>query len=137
MSWLTFWTSLLFSLIGSGVLTTIISILLTKNQEKETRIFNLKFKQYEEYIHILLGLFQEDSKGRKINKKDVFELDAATSGIILVAPKKITEIVTELNQDISKVYGARGTEVVRTLKNIVSMRKKLIFLLKEDLNFKS
>ncbi|MBA7713799.1 hypothetical protein ES703_122809 [subsurface metagenome] len=135
--WQTILVSLITALIGGGAIAALVSAVMQKKNEKETRVFNAKLKAYEKFIGHLKDCYTRIEKEEK--DLDIAKLDEISSIVLLVGSDEINIKVKKFNTSIAEAYAQLKKEknekgALKTLKEkSIPLSDEIEELMRKDL----
>ena len=126
----------LITILSSGAIAAIVSTVLQKKNEEETRKFQAKLEAYKTFIGYLESIYTE-LEHKEIN---TFTLNKISSGSLLVSDEEINKRVKEFNSIVNKAHlefsGGRYKEAWDIMKNeAFPLADKIEELMRTDLGF--
>ena len=141
------WLNYITTFLSGAFVHNFIKSISKKIDEKETRKFNVRYKAYTAYSSKLLNL--HDIRAETISKIDVLELDAQSSQVLLVAPKKLAIKVVIFNRalmrltDLIRDFGNKSTaqrkkgklaeNISKEADNVATLRNEILDGFRKDL----
>lgn len=124
---------IIFAVIFGGVGGAIISTILQKRSEKESRIFNAKLAAYAEFTKHLQNFYGKKLKSA-IHSPD---LDSISSECLLVGAPEINSKIKAFNIMLVELMDKRKSKAQQgiVIENIVELRDQIESLMREDLGF--
>ena len=128
--------SFIITILSSGGISAIVTLVIQKNNEKESRLFNAKMEAYKNFIGHLQSFYTEFWDEEKVSTS--YYLDKISSLVILLGSEEIVEKLKQLNIFIasanSKWKTGKKDESKEFVKaNVHPLKLEIEKLMREDL----
>ena len=118
-------------LFSSGVVATVVSAIVTtllqKKSEKESRIFNAKMEAYKNFIGCLRSYHELE------NIDDILKIRKISAPVILVCTAEIKEKVEKFDYALCGLYQSKRTVSEEKIRHVTDLGEVITTLMRDDL----